>query len=72
LVFVLRQIIDQGSVYWNLAKDMLGVGVRSRVLPAAPGYFKILKPDNSNVTLVESANPVSTPLLLWHCCRVRG
>lgn len=57
LVFVSRQILDGGSIYWDLPKDMPGVGAHSRVRPAAPGKLLVLEPDGAVRTLVDGAAP---------------
>src|SRR5690348_9865090 len=59
LVFVQRQIPDRGSIYWDAAKDLPGVGAHSRVRPAAPGYLRVREQDGSMRTLVDGANPTA-------------
>src|SRR5262245_19918343 len=59
IVFVQRQIPDDGSIYWDAAKDLPGVGAHSRVRPAAPGYLRVREPDDSVRTLVDGANPTA-------------
>lgn len=74
LVFVQRQIPDRGSIYWDEAKDLPGVGAHSRVRPAAPGFLRVRESDGSVRTLVDGANPtaasfalidVSAPSVSW-------
>jgi hypothetical protein len=74
IVFVQRQIPASGSIYWDLAKDMPGVGAHSRVRPAAPGYLRVREPDGSVLTLVDGSNPtvqsfelidVNAPAVSW-------
>jgi len=57
LVFVSRQIQDNGSIYWDVPKDMPGVGAHSRVRPASPGKLLVLEPDGSARTLIDGAAP---------------
>jgi hypothetical protein len=60
IVFVQRQIPGNGSIYWDEAKDLPGVGAHSRVRPAAPGFLRVRETDGSLRTLVDGANPAST------------
>src|ERR1700754_5265445 len=60
IVFVQRQIPGNGSIYWDEAKDLPGVGAHSRVRPAAPGFRRVRETDGSRRTLVDGANPAST------------
>src|SRR5215510_10812837 len=64
LVFVQRQIPDNGSIYWDEAKDLPGVGAHSRVRPAAPGYLRVRESDGSLRTLVDGSNPSAASLEL--------
>lgn len=64
IVYVSRQIQDQGSIYWDVPKDMPGVGAHSRVRPAAPGKLLILKPDGATQVLVDGAAPTDASLHL--------
>jgi len=64
LVFVQRQIPDNGSIYWNEAKDLPGVGAHSRVRPAAPGFLRVREQDGSVRTLVDGSNPTAASLEL--------
>lgn len=57
LVFVSRQIPDQGTVYWAVPNDQPGVGPHSRFRVAAPGRLEIRWPDGALSTLVDGANP---------------
>ncbi|HKE48546.1 MAG TPA: hypothetical protein VKB52_10815 [Rhodanobacteraceae bacterium] len=74
IVFVQRQIPDNGSIYWDAAKDLPGVGAHSRVRPAAPGYLRVRETDGSVRTLVDGAHPtaasfelidVNAPAVSW-------
>ena len=73
-VFVQRQIPGNGSIYWDEAKDLPGVGAHSRVRPAAPGFLRVRETDGSVRTLVDGAHPsaasfdlidVSAPSVSW-------
>lgn len=64
IVFVSRQIQDQGSIYWDVPKDMPGVGAHSRVRPAAPGKLVIREPDGAERTLIDGAAPTEASLQL--------
>ena len=57
LVFVSRQIQDRGSIYWDEAKDLPGVGAHSRVRPAAPGKLLVREPDGTLRTLIDGSDP---------------
>lgn len=64
IVFVSRQIMDEGSIYWDVPKDMAGVGAHSRVRPAAPGRLVILEPDGAERVLVDGSKPDGASLHL--------
>ena len=64
IVFVQRQIPDNGSIYWDEAKDLPGVGAHSRVRPAAPGYLRVREVDGSVRTLIDGSNPTAASLEL--------
>lgn len=64
IVFVSRQINDRGSAHWAAPRDMPGVGVHSRVRPAAPGRLLVREPDSSVRTLVDGSNPTPASLHL--------
>jgi len=64
LVFVQRQIPANGSIYWDAAKDLPGVGAHSRVRPAAPGYLRVRESNGSVRTLIDGANPTAASLQL--------
>ena len=57
IVFVSRQIQEQGSIYWDVPKDMPGVGAHSRVRPAAPGRLVVHEPDGTERVLVDGGAP---------------
>ncbi|GIV76517.1 MAG: hypothetical protein KatS3mg050_0911 [Litorilinea sp.] len=64
IVFVSRQIPERGSIYWDEARGMPGVGAFSRFQVAAPGKLLVLEPDGSLRTLVDGANPTAASLYL--------
>lgn len=64
IVFVSRQIQDQGSIYWDAVKDMPGVGAHSRVRPAAPGRLVILETSGEERVLVDGGQPTEASLKL--------
>jgi len=64
IVFVSRQIRDTGTIYWDLPKDMPGVGPHSRFRPAAPGRLLIRESDGTLRTLVDGARPTAASLNL--------
>lgn len=64
LVFVSRQIQEQGSIYWDAPKDMPGVGAHSRVRPAAPGRLVVLETDGKERVLVDGSAPSDASLRL--------
>jgi len=57
IVFVSRQILAEGSIYWNVPKGLPGIGPATRVAPAAPGRLLVLELDGSVRTLVDGAAP---------------
>jgi hypothetical protein len=57
IVFVSRQIPEQGSVYWDEPNGMPGVGPYSRFQVAAPGKLVVLETDGSVRVLVDGENP---------------
>lgn len=60
IVFVSRQIMDRGSIYWDVPKGLAGVGPYSRFAVAAPGKLMVLEPGGRVRVLVDGANPAST------------
>lgn len=64
IVFVSRQIPSDGTVYWNVPKDMPGVGPHSRFRVAAPGRLQVLETDGRIRTLIDGGNPTSASLNL--------
>lgn len=60
LVFVQRQIPDQGTIYWSVPNALPGVGAHSRVRPAAPGRLLVRESDGSIRTLVDGSQPSTT------------
>ncbi len=64
IVFVQRQIPNDGSIYWETVKDMPGVGAHSRFRVAAPGKLLVREADGSLRTLVDGANPTAASLNL--------
>lgn len=64
IVFVSRKINNEGSIYWDAAKDQPGVGAHSRFRPAAPGRLLIREPNGAIRVLVNGANPTAASLNL--------
>jgi WD40-like Beta Propeller Repeat len=64
IVFVSRQIPANGSIYWDVPKDMPGVGPHSRFRPAAPGKLVVREPDGRLRVLVDGSKPTATSLQL--------
>jgi len=64
LVFVSRQIPDQGSVYWLETKGMPGVGPYSRFQVASPGKLLIREADGTIRALIDGSNPTAASLQL--------
>lgn len=62
IVFVSRQIPDQGSIYWSAPNAMPGVGPHSRTRPAAPGQLLVRERTGRIRVLVDGANPNPTSL----------
>ncbi|MEO8274703.1 MAG: hypothetical protein ABI639_00690 [Thermoanaerobaculia bacterium] len=57
VVFVSRQIPNEGSIYWSVPNDMPGVGPHSRFRVAAPGRLLLRRADGTLLTLVDGSNP---------------
>jgi hypothetical protein len=64
VVFVSRTIPDNGSIYWNVPKDMPGVGTHSRFRVAAPGRLQVREADGTIRTLVDGSAPGAASLFL--------
>ena len=64
IVFVSRQINDQGSVFYGPAKAMAGVGPHSRFRPAAPGKLLVREVNGTIRILVDGSNPTAGSLNL--------
>jgi hypothetical protein len=64
IVFVSRQIPPRGSVYWDVPRDLPGVGAWSRFRPAAPGRLLVREPDGRIRTLVNGGSPSASSLHL--------
>jgi hypothetical protein len=64
IVFVSRRINDNGSIYWDAAKDQPGVGAHSRFRPAAPGKLLIRETNGEVRVLVNGENPTPASLNL--------
>src|SRR5215470_11836164 len=60
IVFVSRQIPDQGSIYWSVPKDQPGVGPHSRFRIAAPGQLVVREVDGSLRVLVDGSTPANS------------
>ncbi|MCB1021944.1 MAG: discoidin domain-containing protein [Acidobacteria bacterium] len=59
-----RQIPPTGTVYWNVPKDMPGVGPYSRFRVAAPGKLLVLEQTGATRVLVDGSNPTAASLNL--------
>ncbi len=64
IVFVSRQIPANGSIYWDVPKDMPGVGPHSRFEVAAPGKLIIREPGGQLRVLVDGSAPAPASLSL--------
>jgi hypothetical protein len=64
LVFVSRQIGNEGSIYYSAARDMPGVGVRSRFRVSSPGNLLIREANGTIRALINGANPIPASLNL--------
>ncbi|MDW8394591.1 MAG: T9SS type A sorting domain-containing protein, partial [Chitinophagales bacterium] len=64
IVFVSRAIPQQGSIYWDGARGLPGVGPFSRFQNCAPGKLQILYPNGNLVTLIDGSNPTAASLNL--------
>ncbi|MCG8350576.1 MAG: hypothetical protein MI924_22640 [Chloroflexales bacterium] len=64
IVFVSRQIPDEGSIYWDRPRDMPGVGPHSRFRVAAPGKLLLRETDGTLRTLIDGASPTAASLNL--------
>ncbi len=64
ILFVSRQIPSDGSIYWDAAQDMPGVGAHSRFRVAAPGKLMVREPDGTLRTLVDGSQPSNASLNL--------
>lgn len=64
IVFVSRQILPEGSVYWSVPGGMPGVGPFSRFAVAAPGKLLVLEPNGALRTLVDGSQPTGASLNL--------
>ncbi len=64
VVFVQRQIPSDGSIYWDVVKDMPGVGAHSRFRVAAPGKLLVREPNGNIRTLIDGASPTAASLSL--------
>ncbi len=62
IVFVSRSINDNGSAYWDAAKDQPGVGAHSRFRPAAPGKLLIRELSGAIRVLVDGSKPTPASL----------
>lgn len=62
ILFLQRRINSNGSLYMPSTNDMAGVGVHSRVRPAAPGKLILRNNDGSLRILIDGANPNSSSL----------
>lgn len=60
VVFVSRQIMSRGSIYWNVPKGLAGVGPYSRFAVAAPGKLMVREPDGRLRVLVDGSQPATS------------
>ena len=60
LVFVSRQIPPSGSIYWDVPRDMPGVGPHSRFRVAAPGRLLVREVDGTIRVLIDGRDPESS------------
>src|SRR6266540_967683 len=59
LVFVSRQIPDQGSIYWSAPRDQPGLGAHSRFRVASPGQLMVREIDGTLRLLIDGATPTT-------------
>ena len=64
LVFVSRQIPENGSVYWDVPNDLPGVGPHSRFRVAAPGQLLVREANGQIRVLVDGSAPTPASLNL--------
>lgn len=64
IVFVSRQILNQGSDFYTPGKAMPGVGPHSRFRPAAPGKLLVREPNGIIRPVIDGANPSNASLNL--------
>jgi hypothetical protein len=60
VVFASRQIMRQGSIYWDVPQGVAGVGPYSRFAVAQPGRLMVRESDGRLRVLVDGANPAAT------------
>ena len=64
IVFVSQRSPPTGSIYWNVPKDMPGVGPYSRFRVAAPGKLMVREPNGALRILIDGSNPTPASLNL--------
>lgn len=64
VLFVSRQIPAEGSIYWNRARGLPGVGAYSRLQVAAPGQLLVREPGGALRILVDGRTPTASSLHL--------
>jgi hypothetical protein len=64
IVFVSRQIMNEGSIYWDPPKGMPGVGAYSRFTNASPGKLQIYRSTGGITTLIDGSNPAANAFRL--------
>ncbi|NJM05336.1 hypothetical protein HC891_02545 [Candidatus Gracilibacteria bacterium] len=64
IVFVSRQIPAEGTIYWDEAKGLPGVGPYSRYQVASPGKLLVREANGSIRTLVDGSKPTAASLNL--------
>ncbi|NOS83223.1 MAG: JDVT-CTERM domain-containing protein [Nitrospira sp.] len=64
IVFVSRQILNDGSIFYSPAKAMPGAGPHSRFRPANPGKLLVREASGTIRVLIDGANPTAGSLSL--------
>jgi len=64
IVFVTRQILPKGTIYWDKPLGLAGVGPHSRFRVAAPGQLMIRRADGTQEVLIDGSRPTPATLNL--------